>query len=194
MKKNDLIFIISFVLIITLSLTYLFQTSYAKYRRQITSNVEANIAKWNIKVNDETINGKSTLTKSIKPTFDESDYVSEDVIAPGTTGYFDLIIDATDVDVDFTYELTESNTTNTLTDLKITGYEESNYDKSNIKTFSDKITGTITKNTKEKKIRFYIEWVDDDTNSMNNEEDTNYSINNSSTNITISIKFEQKKK
>lgn len=194
MKKNDLIFIISFVLIITLSLTYLFQTSYAKYRRQITSNVEASIAKWNIKVNNETINGKNTLTKSITPTFDENEYVKEDVIAPGTTGYFDLIIDATDVDVDFTYEITEKNNTNTLTDLKITGYEESNYDKSNIKTFSDKLTGTITKNTTKKKIRFYIEWNDDDTNNMNNEEDTNYSINNSSTNITISIKFTQKKK
>jgi hypothetical protein len=194
MKKNDLIFIISFVVIITLSLTYLFQTSYAKYRRQISSDLEASIAKWNIKVNDETINGKSTLTKSIKPTFDENDYVSEDVIAPGSTGYFDIVIDATDVDVDFTYEITESDITNTLTDLKITGYEESNYDKSNIKTFSDNLKGTISKNTKEKKIRFYIEWIDDDTNTMNNEDDTTYSINNSSTSITISIKFEQKKK
>ena len=52
-KKNDLIFIIVFIFVVGISLLYLFQASYAKYRKQITGNLDATIAHWNVKVNNE---------------------------------------------------------------------------------------------------------------------------------------------
>ena len=54
-KKNDIKFVIVFVIVVGLSLLYLFQSSYAKYRKQIEGDVRTTIASWNIKVNNEMI-------------------------------------------------------------------------------------------------------------------------------------------
>lgn len=56
MKKKDIHFLIIFIVIITFSLFYLFQSSYAKYRKQVSAGMQATIASWNIKVNTENIN------------------------------------------------------------------------------------------------------------------------------------------
>ena len=108
-NKKDLRFIIIFIVIVGISLLYLAQASYAKYRRQIDGNVEATVAQWNIKVNNELINNKSVLTNDIIPYLESNPYIKENVIAPGGTGYFDLSIDGTEVDVDFTYQITIEN-------------------------------------------------------------------------------------
>ena len=94
MKKNDKIFIIVFIGIVSFALMYLFQASYAKYRRLATSQIDARIASWNILVNNESIANKTELTNSITPVIDANQYVKSGVIAPGTTGHFDIVIDA----------------------------------------------------------------------------------------------------
>ena len=48
-RKNDLMFILTFVVIVGITLVYLFQTSYAKYRRQTEAEMEGTIASWNNK-------------------------------------------------------------------------------------------------------------------------------------------------
>ena len=68
----------------------MFQSTYAKYKKQVNSNVNSTIASWNIKINNETINNKKTLTNSITPTFYENEYVKENTLAPGIKGYFDI--------------------------------------------------------------------------------------------------------
>ena len=87
-KKKDLKFIILFIALVSCCLLYLFQSSYAKYRRQITGSVSSDIASWNIKVNGEDIANKKTLTTTIEPTFLETENTKEGVIAPGVTGYY----------------------------------------------------------------------------------------------------------
>ena len=77
--KKDLRFIIIFILVVTISFIYLFQSTYAKYKKQVNSNVNSTIASWNIKINNETINNKKTLTNSITPTFYENEYVKENI-------------------------------------------------------------------------------------------------------------------
>ena len=80
MEKKDIKFIIIFIFIVGISFIYLFQATYAKYRKQITSEVNANVASWNIKINDEAIANKKKLANSITPIFDENEYVKANTL------------------------------------------------------------------------------------------------------------------
>lgn len=192
MEKKDIKFIIIFIFIVGISFIYLFQATYAKYRKQIITEVNANVASWNIKINDEAIANKKKLANSITPIFDENEYVKANTLAPGVTGHFDIIIDSSNVDVDFTYEITASLAEDTdLKDFKITGYELN--DSGTINKYDSSITGDLVKNTKNTKIRFYVAWIDDDTNEMDNSEDTTYAVNHNNVIYNLTIKFTQKK-
>lgn len=193
-RKNDLFFIIIFVIVVGLSLTYLARASYSKYKKQVSGNVNAEIASWKIKINNETVQDSKELSNDITPTLDSDIYTKEGVLAPGGTGYFDIVINAEEVDVDFTYEMTaEVNENTPLTDLEITKYKigetETNYSTNN------KITGDIQKNTGDTSIRVYFKWNDDtSTETMNNEDDTKYATKstNANTKIKVTFKFTQK--
>ena len=192
-QKNDVQFVIAFIIIVTISLLYLSRTSYAKYRKQVQANTAATIASWNIKVNNETINNKAVLTTFITPTFDSNQYVKSGVLAPGSTGYFDVVIDALLVDVDFTYVISGSVHQDTpLTDLVITQYEIDGvtYSYNDI----DKITGEIQKNTAGNSIRIYFQWNDSTGQTMNNQQDTAYATDedNQQTKIKLTLRFAQK--
>lgn len=193
MRKNDKIFIIIFIGIVSFSLLYLFQASYAKYRRQVNANVQARIASWNIKVNTESIINKTELSSNIVPVIDTNQYVKANVIAPGTGGYFDITLDATNVDVDFTFEIESVVSDETpLTDLIFTKYvlngNQYNY------TTPGVITGNIAKNTANTSIRVYFKWNDDATNTMDNADDTAYATDatHENTEITVTIHFTQR--
>lgn len=195
-QKKDLKFIVVFVLILTISFAYLTQTSLAKYRKQTSAEVNANIAKWNIKVNKEDINNKITLTNKIIPIIEQNEFVKEGVIAPGTTGYCDIIIDATQVDVDFKYQLSSSiPAESNIKDLKVTDYiiNPNSTNQTKIPYDDSKLlTGSITKNTTNNIIRLYIKW-EEENGTMNNQQDTEVAINsNSKALISINLKFEQK--
>lgn len=194
-KKKDLIFIIVFTLVVGLSLLYLFQTSYAKYKKQIEGNVISNIASWNIKVNNETIKNKNTLENEITPVFNQNDYVKENVLAPGSNGYFDIYINAENVDVDFLYDISEVKNSASLTDLKITSYELNDSGTKITYDETAKLTGELKKNTKNTKIRLYFGWDDnEETQEMNNAEDTTYAQQaNIKANLRLAIHFIQKK-
>ncbi len=193
-KNNDLKFIIIFVIVVAISLLYLSQASYAKYRKQIKGTMEATIASWNIIVNNEDIKNKTTLTNNITPVFDSNQYVKENVIAPGSSGYFDIIINAENVDVDFTYEIQSSVDEDTpLEDIVFTKYDKNGTE--NTFTENGKITGELQKNTGDTSLRIYFKWNDDATNTMNNQQDTTYATTegNENTKIKVSIHFIQKK-
>ena len=193
-KKKDIRFILIFIIVVAISLTYLFRSAYAKYKRQIEGNTNSTIASWNIKVNNESINNKTVLTNYITPTYDANQYIKNNVLAPGSTGYFEIVINAQEVDVDFNYEISgEVNEDTPLDDLKITQYEQNNVTSNYNST--DKITGTIQKNTGNTTIKVYFEWDDNDqTETMNNRDDTDYATNpdNQQTKIKVTIKFTQK--
>ena len=194
MKKKDIRFLIIFIVIVTFSLFYLFQSSYAKYRKQISTQMSTTIASWNIKVNNELINNKTTLTNNITPVLDANTYIKEGVLAPGSTGYFDIIMNAEDVDVDFTYEIqNEVDEDTPLLDLKFTGYS---IDSGTTQTYpaGGAITGNLTKNTGDTTIRVFFVWDDSTNNAMDNQADTEYALdeNNENTNIAVSIHFTQK--
>ena len=192
-RNNDLKFLIIFIIVVAISLLYLSQASYAKYRKQVTGRMDATVASWNILVNNEDIKNKTTLTNSITPVFDSNQYVKTGVIAPGSTGYFDITIDATNVDVDFTYEIQSSvDETTPLEDIVFTKYEKDGVEGAFTQT--GKITDEKQKNTGTTSLRIYFKWNDDSTNNMDNQEDTEYASTTAyaNTKIKIVIHFAQK--
>ena len=174
---------------------YMFQSSYAKYRRQTETTVQARVASWNLKVNNEDISSSTTLTNSITPTIDSNPYVKAGTIAPGSSGYFDIIIDATNVDVDFTYTVTgEVDDDTPLEDLIIKNYKVNNGSTTAYNSTTG-IVGDIPMNTSRTTIRMYFEWNDSATNTMDNQEDTAYAQEDDyiDTEVNITIHFEQKR-
>lgn len=196
--NKDIRFILIFIFIVSFSFIYLFQTSLAKYRKQVTGNIDLQIAKWNIKINDEDVENKSVLTNNIIPVFEGNEYTKDSVIAPGSKGYCDIIIDATNVDVDFTYELGISiGEENQISDLRTSGYTINPTDTTEdvvTELSGEAIKGEIAHNTKQTKIRLYFEWYDEADNNMDNKADTDVAIDeNSKAVIAASIRFSQKK-
>lgn len=179
-KKKDLKFLIFFLIILSFSLFYLFQSSYAKYRKQVDGNVSARIAGWNIKINNEDIANKKVLTSNIAPTFPETENTVKDVLAPGSEGYYTITIDATNVDVAFQYTIfSEVADTSSVTDLKTLSYIINPDNATASKLEYDPatgISGSLDKNAKTLSIRIYIKWEDED-GVMTNEEDTSAAIN-----------------
>ena len=185
LKKNDIKFISIFIIIVLLAFLYLGVNTYSKYRKQVAAKGEATVARWLIKVNTEDIRGKTQLTNNITPVWDANSYVKDDLIAPGSTGYFEITIDATQVDVDFNYEIENLNdSTAALPDLIITSYQINGGTETT--TTGNKITGEIAKNTNSTVIKAYIKWNDDPaTQSMDNQADT-------TADISLRLKFTQK--
>ncbi len=192
MNKKQII-IGSVVLVVLIISFFVVQDTLAKYRKKVDENISLGLARWDIKLNNESIAGKETITSDVTPIFEESDYVAENVIAPGITGYYDIVIDATEVDVSFSYKLTSIvNEVEKYPDIVAYGYtidpdnneEISNYEETGIE-------GTIAHNTEETKIRVYIKWQDDEGNAMDNAEDTALAISKSSIEMHSTFNFTQ---
>lgn len=172
----------------------LIQKTYAKYLTTAEGNANISIARWKLNVNNQDIISNSSITNAINPIFSGNAHVSEDVIAPRSEGYFDIIIDSTNVDVSFKYTISTTVAPNSsVTDLKITGYSING-------STTIPVTGNITdvSNTillgsgvTTTSIRIYITWDDSDTSSMNNAEDTMASLKNGTANLNVLLSFTQ---
>ena len=168
------------IVLFCLVFIFLFQEAYAKYRKYATVKVDNTVAKWNIKINNENIGTKTTLTNHINPTITSSEFVKENVLAPGSTGYFDVVIDATEADVTFTYDIDISAyDMYTISDLNIYAYSVDDFSTTTSVT-NGKVTGTIQHNTATTTIRIYFNWLDDGTDTMNNKTDTSAAVSGNS--------------
>ena len=149
--KNKIKFFIALI-----SLVYcisLIQDTYAKYVSSASGNATMSIARWNILVNDTDI--------------------KNNVIAPTSTGYFDIVLDGANADVSFNYTINlDVDETSDVSDLVIEKYTigsdptEYTYDG----TISNNII--LTDVNKTISYRFYVTWNDSETASMDNVGDT----------------------
>lgn len=183
------------IFVALLSLFYsvtLIQTTYAKYVSSAEANSNINIARWSITVNNQDVIQNSNFTNSLSPVFNNNQYIKENVIAPTSEGYFDIIIDGTNADVSFKYTVTINPISNrTIKDLKIVKYTIDDVDY----TYNDNIASIINYNdeNKTKSIRVFFIWNDDEgTQEMNNNEDTLATINGNA-NYRVNINLIQVK-
>ena len=172
------------------------QETFAKYLTGADGEADMNIARWKILVNNKDIRNNSDISQTLTPTFLENEHIAQNIIAPTSEGYFDIIIDHTAADVSFNYKITSSpNTNSSVSDIVTTGYsinggeiisltEENNL-------ISNDVLYSSTNTTKLIEIRIYIKWDDSETNKMNNEEDTNATKNSVPAKLDVKLSFKQ---
>ncbi|MGN0993176.1 MAG: hypothetical protein ACI4PE_04580 [Bacilli bacterium] len=172
------------------------QETFAKYLTDADGEADMNIARWKILVNNKDIRNNSDISQTLTPTFLENEHIAQNIIAPTSEGYFDIIIDHTAADVSFNYKITSSpNTNSSVSDIVTTGYSinggeiipltEENNLISNDALYSSTNTNKIIE------IRIYIKWDDSETNKMNNEEDTNATKNSTPAKLDVNLAFKQ---
>jgi hypothetical protein len=118
-NDNKLVKFTIFVLLVALITLVILSGTYAKYTSTVAGDDTATVAKWSIEVNDNEI----TTAEDSKVTFDlfdtikdsngtdtETD-VAESLIAPGTSGSFDLkVANTSEVTAKYSISFTVTNT------------------------------------------------------------------------------------
>lgn len=172
---------------------FLSQNTLSKYRDEFDGLTSVQLARWNIKVNNQEIANQDTLTANITPTFEGTDTIAEGVLAPGAKGYYDIVIDSSEVDVAFSYRLTLSCVEDeVISDIVLSGYTINPEENTEVVTYADEIYGEVPVDQNLITIRIYFEWNDSDDASMDNEADTDVIINHTSVPIINNkIEFNQ---
>ncbi len=183
----------SFVGIFTLASTY------SKYVTGTTGNANVRIARWKIKVNNQDIVNNSDLSSVISPVFPGNEDIASGVIAPTAEGYFDIIIDGSNTDVSFSYEVTTSNNSSSaVSDLILSGYSINGGEKQDIDSVDGQVslTNSILYNQENKivTVRVYLMWNDDDTSGaiMDNDDDTDATKSDDNmAKVNVNVRFVQ---
>lgn len=187
--------------------------TYSRYVADTTGNLKIAFAQWQILVNNDDITNNTTSSVVLNPIINENEYVESNKLAPSSSGYFDISIDPTNVDVAFNYEITLRVVNENIPDLMISKYAilDKDYKEGNTITYNniennkiqgsldlDKIvsgTDEIIKNNFEPFIiRVFFEWYEGESEQMNDKEDTQIATSTDDNQLEISaeIKFEQK--
>lgn len=195
------------VLFISLSLTLcLMSNTYSRYVADTTSDLEVLFAKWQILVNNTDVTDGNSSSITLVPVIEKNANVAANTIAPTSTGYFDIAIDPSNVDVSFNYSVSLGITNENTPDLMITKYAilSSTYKEGDTITpvtlENGLISGTLnydnTKSFETFTIRVYFEWYEGTNEQMDDAADTaignDAAINNTTFKVNANIKFEQK--
>ena len=189
-RKKIILLVAFFTLFLCL---YSMQETYAKYLTTTNGDVKAKIARWNIVVNDTTIKNNEKLAEEITPTFVENEHIAEDVIAPTITGYFDLVIDSSNVDDSYTYNI-KINESDIISDFVTKSYQIDDNTPIEITDKAAGITDTILYTDTERihTIRVFVEWNDDaDTQTMDDDADTAVTFDNEEVTLDVAMTFTQ---
>lgn len=196
LKKFKILLVIA-SLATTLSLM---SNTYSRYVASSTGNIEVEFAKWQILVNETDISTNNTSNITFEPTIEKNENVADNKMAPSSTGYFDIEIDPTNVDVSFKYSIDLDIDNENIPDLVITKYTiipESQTDKDVVVYNSlenNKLENILTYNNSpfEKfTIRVYFQWYEGENELMSDEIDTQIANTDTTFKINASINFEQ---
>lgn len=88
-------------------LVYCITSTYAVYETVTNGTANLDIGSWVIKLNSVDISSGETISFSANNfTYTDSSHIADGVIAPGRSGYFELIIDPDGTDVSVRYDIT----------------------------------------------------------------------------------------
>ena len=198
------------LILLTLSVTLSFMSdTYSRYVVNTNSNVEMTFANWQILVNETDITNGTTTSLAITPVIEESEHVKSNTIAPSSKGYFDILINPSNVEVSFNYQVNFKVLNENLTDIKILKYAilDENYVEGETKIESqdivdNTITGSLTYDNQTENftykpftIRVYFEWYEGEGETMDNKQDSEIGLdaatNSTKLQIQTTLKFEQ---
>ena len=172
------------------------QQTYAKYVETKEGDTNFTVAKWKILVNNKDITDAATMSSLINPVYVQNDNVAQGVIAPGSEGYFDLVIDASKTEVSFQYNISVSTSENSsVKDLIITGYTLNDSALIPVDSTLNNISNTVYyySDKKVNTLRVYFKWLDGEGESMDNSADTEASLSNNSAKLKVNLSFIQTK-
>ncbi len=163
--------------LIVLPLFLLFTICYVKFTFALFESNRINttsldLAKWQIKVNDATVDGSTSTFTIDNITWTTSPKVKEGKIAPGQSGSFEVTIDPnlteTSIRYDMTFDFSKINDSN----IYVTSITEVNGKpivRSGEYTYSNIITLSEIQNGETNTIKVNLEWINDENN---NDKDT----------------------
>ena len=177
-----------------LLLVDMIQDSYAKYVSSAEAESNLTIASWAFLVNQQDVISNSNFSNTIVPVLNQNNNIKTGTIAPTSTGYIDVTIDSSDVEVAFSEQISLSTgNNNTVDDLIFTGYKLNN---GQTIAFQNNTNPSITVNHNLNEIetvntyRFYIEWDDGLNSTMDNADDVAASTSGIAS-IAVNINFTQ---
>ena len=147
-KNKKIIGVICFIILLGILIG---GHTFSKYVTQVKGEGIANIAKWSFNVNGSS---STVQTINLASTYDESTLVNGK-IAPGTSGTFNIIIDATTSEVGIDYKVEFENEQNKPTNL-LYYYGEKQY--TSLAELQKDLTGTIDADDENKTITLNIRW------------------------------------
>ena len=189
MKKKYVIILLFISLCLCL---FFIQDSFAKYLTSASETANMNIARWKIIVNNKDIRDNSSSSAIISPVFLGNDNVASDIIAPGSEGYFDLIIDANAADVSFKYKIDITTDENSaVKDIIAVKYKINNGEEILFTGGNQTIEKSVlhSDNTDVINIRVYIKWNDGDGSEMDNIADTAATQNKVGAILKVNMNF-----
>lgn len=194
------------VLFAALSVTLGFMSStYSRYIANANGDIKIGFAKWQIKVNNNDITDNSVSSINIIPVIKENINVAENTVAPSSSGYFDIVIDPTNVDVSFNYSISIELLNENMPDLIISEYailsetykegDKITYNPLTDGIISDSFTHSEDESYNPFTIRVCFKWYEGKDELMDDNADTEIGIdaanNNSELQIKATIHFEQ---
>ena len=183
MKKKNKLRILQILCLISLLITFVsIQRTYARYFEKVDTTYDTHIKRWLIRINEHNINEETSLEKIVQPVIVDAENMNNNsTLVPGRTGYFDMVIDYSFVDLAFEYDFSiEQLNTKKLDDFEIYGYEIVDGDKSTItetkeiKGIIDPTTEVNSNNEKKREIKVLFRWNDGTGSTMNNKADTQF--------------------
>ncbi|WP_302325385.1 hypothetical protein [Enterocloster lavalensis] len=186
-KRSRIVSLGVLALTLTMMSTCLMGATMARYVTEVTGSATAKVAAWSFKANGET----STLTAidlgadGKRNAYNGTDVAAE-VIAPGTSGKFDIAIDGTgsEVGIDYVVNIASASGTTLPSDMTFK-VDNAAY------TLGEKIEGTIdysnAANSMKKTITVNWEWPFDETDNKESN-DNAYADNDWTLAITITGK------
>ncbi len=192
--KNVKKFFMVLTIIMLVITIYLVSKTYAVFYSEAQGNFTSNIAKWDIKVNNQEVTGRTEKDFSIDACNIINDAnVKDGKIAPGSEGNFNIQIDSTDTQVSIRYDITIDKEKLEEYRISVDSVTEKNNLTNIIKTSESTYTGIIPitqiNNKVVDNINILFKWKNDETK---NDNDTLIgTIANSKTNIPINITFSQ---
>lgn len=139
------------VAVIGFAATTILGITYSKYTNVVSGDGETQVAKWSFKVNEQT---EEFATIKLADTYDAST-LTKGKIAPGTSGSFDINIDATGAEVGVKYVVNFEDETNKPINLI---FKSGNKSASTIEELEEVLTGTINADDTNKTRTLTVEW------------------------------------
>ena len=192
MKFNKKVFIYYCAIICLFLAILLIRSTFARYVTSLDTASHIEMGRWLLRINEHDILGNSNFSGVLSPIFkSEHDLIEKNKLAPTAKGYVDIEIDYLDVTVPFKYELTYVQGKDTyLDDFKLMTFS---IDDDEFEYNDEPITNVIVPDntTTKQLIRLNYEWLDGDSTTLDDIEDTDFIRTFENIFLNYTIKFTQ---